>query len=59
MDDHNKLKDVDEKYVEPPELRKAGLPPLRKQLNWLTIGVGVIIIVVLLFALYFIFIAGS
>lgn len=58
MDDH-KLKDVDEKYVEPPELRKAGLPPLRKQLNWLTIGVGVIIIVVLLFALYFIFIAGS
>jgi hypothetical protein len=58
MEDNNKLKDVDEKYVEPPELRKAGIPPLRKQINWVTIGVAIIFVVVLLFSLYFIFFAS-
>lgn len=53
------LKETDHKYIEPPELRKAGIPPLRRQLNWFTVGMGVIFVVVLIFALYFIFFAPS
>jgi hypothetical protein len=51
-EDDDKNED-DYKYVGPPELRKAGMPPLRKQLNWFTIGVAVILVIVLIFAVYF------
>ena len=44
----------DEKYVEPPELREAGVPPLRKQINWITIAVGIIVLIVAAFAIYFV-----
>jgi uncharacterized integral membrane protein len=51
-EDDDKNED-DYKYVEPPELREAGVPPLRKQLNWFVIGVAVILVIVLIFAVYF------
>lgn len=44
-----------EKYPEPPELRDAHVPPLRKVFGWYTIGVAVVILLVLLFALILIF----
>lgn len=44
----------EEKFVEPPELREAGVPPLRKQINYITVAVAVIILIVLIFAIYFI-----
>lgn len=31
----------DYEYAEPPELHEAGVPPLRKQLIWFTMGVAV------------------
>jgi hypothetical protein len=53
MKEHDNKNEEDDEYVEPPELREAGVPPLRKQLNWFTIGVAVILVIVLIFAVYF------
>ncbi|HEV2832900.1 MAG TPA: hypothetical protein VGW31_13040 [Hanamia sp.] len=53
MKEHNNKNEEDDEYVEPPELREAGVPPLRKQINWFTIGVAVILVIVLIFAVYF------
>ena len=50
----NSITDPDEKYVEPPELRAAGVPPLRKQLRWDMIAISIIILIVVAFAIYFI-----
>ena len=36
MKEHNNKNEEDDEYVEPPELREAGVPPLRKQINWFT-----------------------
>ena len=41
------------KYVEPPEFREAGVPPLLKQLKWLVLGITVILVIVLAIAIYF------
>ena len=50
----NELKsEGDYKYVEPPELRKAGVPPLRKLINFFAIGIAVALVIVLSFAIYF------
>ena len=43
----------DYKYVEPPELRKAGVPPLRRLINWFAIGLAVALVIVLAFSIYF------
>ena len=54
MDKENKLKYKNEEdYAEPPELKKAGVPPLRKQISWVTIGIAVLLVIVLIFAVYF------
>jgi hypothetical protein len=42
-----------QEYAEPPELRAAGVPPLRKMLNWVTITVAILLLIVLAFAVYF------
>ena len=42
------------KYVEPPELRKAGFPPLRKLINWFAIGIGVELLIVITISVFFI-----
>jgi uncharacterized membrane protein YukC len=50
----NEMKiEQDYKYVEPPELRAAGFPPLRKQINWFFIGIAIALIIALSFAIYF------
>lgn len=56
MDTENKMKYHNTKdYAEPPELKKSGVPPLRKEINWFTIGVAVLFVIVLIFAVYFYF----
>ena len=50
----NKTNNSEQKYVEPPELREAGVPPLRRQISWITIAVSIIIVIVAGFAIYFI-----
>ncbi|MEO6949941.1 MAG: hypothetical protein ABI123_09960 [Ginsengibacter sp.] len=50
----NKTSISEQKFVEPPELREAGVPPLRKQISYITIAVAIIVLVVLVFAIYFI-----
>lgn len=53
-DKDNEMKyEPDHKYVEPPELREAGVPPLRKTLNWVTIGIAIALLIVLAFSIYF------
>lgn len=47
------MKDNEEKYPEPPELRKQGIPPLKKILKYLFIGIAVVFIIVLIFSLIF------
>lgn len=42
-----------QEYAEPPELRAAGVPPLRKMLNWVTITVAILLLIVLGLAMYF------
>ena len=50
----NEMKmEPDYNYVEPPELREAGVPPLRKMINWFAIGIGIALIIALAFAIYF------
>ena len=51
---NNTTSNPGQKFVEPPELREAGVPPLRKQLNWITIAVAIIVLIVVAFAIYFI-----
>lgn len=50
----NSNSNSDGEYVEPPELRAAGVPPLRKQLNYIMITVAIIMVIVAAFAIYFI-----
>ena len=53
MKEHDNENEDDYQYAEPPELRKAGMPPLRKELKGFIIGVAVILVIVLIFAVYF------
>ena len=43
----------DEKYPEPPELRKQGVPPLKKQMKGFAIGLLIAFIIVVTFAIIF------
>ncbi|MEO5908260.1 MAG: hypothetical protein ABIR50_03640 [Ginsengibacter sp.] len=43
----------EEEYPEPPELRKKGMPPLKKQIKFVTIAIAVAFIIVMIFALAF------
>ena len=53
-ENENEMKmEPDYRYVEPPELRAAGVPPLRKQIGWFAIGIAIALIIALSFAIYF------
>lgn len=45
----------EEKFPEPPELRKQGIPPLKKQIKLVVILIAIAFIIVLIFALAFYF----
>lgn len=47
--------DEDERYPEPPELRRAGYPPLMKIVKKIAIAIGIALIIVLAFSLYYYF----
>ncbi len=42
-----------DKYPEPPELKKQGIPPLKKIVKYLFIGIAVAFIIVLIFSIVF------
>ncbi len=53
-DKQNEMKyEADYDDVEPPELKRAGVPPLKKQISWLSIGIAVALVIVMAFAIYF------
>lgn len=43
----------EEKYPEPPELRKQNIPPLKKVIRYLFIGIAVAFVIVLIFSIIF------
>ncbi len=45
--------DDQDKNVEPPELRKQGITPLRKIVIYFSIGIAIAFVVVLIFSLIF------
>ncbi len=45
----------EEKFPEPPELRKQGIPPLKKQIRLVVILIAIAFVIVLIFALAFYF----
>ena len=47
------MTDNENKYPEPPELRKQGIPPLKKIVKYLFIGIAVAFIIVLIFSIIF------
>jgi len=49
------MKDDDENFPEPPELRKQGIPPLKKQVRLVVILIAIAFVIVLVFALAFYF----
>lgn len=51
----NIMKDDDENFPEPPELRKQGIPPLKKQVRLVVILIAIAFVIVLVFALAFYF----
>ena len=55
MDKENKMKYENDDSAQPQEFKKSGVPPLRKQISWFTIGVAVLFVLVMIFALYFYF----
>jgi hypothetical protein len=42
-----------EKYPEPPELRRSGVPPLMKIIKIISIAVAIAFVIVLLFSIFF------
>lgn len=52
------MKDKETEYPEPPELRKQGIPPLKKILKYFVISLVVAFVVVLIFSLIFKFRSG-
>lgn len=53
-DKENEMKySPDHDDVEPPELKAAGVPPLKKTISWFAIGIAVALIIVLAFSVYF------
>ena len=51
----NIMKDDEENFPEPPELRKQGIPPLKKQVRLVVILIAIAFVIVLVFALAFYF----
>lgn len=47
--------DYDEKFPEPPELKKQNIPPLKKQLRLIVILFSIAFIIALIFAITFYF----
>jgi len=47
------MKEKEDKYPEPPELKKQGIPPLKKLLKIFVIGLIVTFIIVLIFSIIF------
>jgi len=45
----------EEKFPEPPELKKQGIPPLKKQMKFVYVAIAVAFIIVLIFAIAFYF----
>ena len=45
----------EDKYPEPPELKKQGVTPLKKQMKFITILVAIAFVIVLIFAIIFYF----
>ncbi|HSV11342.1 MAG TPA: hypothetical protein VLI68_11255 [Hanamia sp.] len=45
----------EEKFPEPPELKKQGIPPLKKQIKLVVILIAIAFVIVLIFALAFYF----
>lgn len=55
-DKENEMKyPSDHDDVEPPELKAAGVPPLKKQISWFAIGIGIALVIVIAFSIYFYF----
>jgi hypothetical protein len=47
------MKDDNEKYPEPPELRKAGVPPLLKVVKITVIAIVITFVIILAFSIIF------
>lgn len=47
------MENKEDEYPEPPELKKQGIPPLKKVIKYLFIGIAVAFIVVLIFSIIF------
>jgi cell division protein FtsL len=47
------MQSEEEKFPEPPELRKRGIPPLKKELKFILIAFAVAFIIVLIFSIIF------
>ena len=43
----------EEEYPEPPELREKGMPPLKKEMKFVTSAIAVAFIIILIFAIAF------
>lgn len=43
----------EQKFPEPPELKKQGIPPLKKQIKFVYVAIAVAFIIVLIFAIAF------
>ncbi|MEO6706080.1 MAG: hypothetical protein ABI297_05185 [Ginsengibacter sp.] len=44
---------IEDEDPEPPELKKQGMPPLKRELKFLIIGVTIAFIIVLIFSIAF------
>jgi predicted ferric reductase len=51
----NLMKDDEKNFPEPPELRRQGIPPLKKQVRLVVILIAIAFVIVLIFALAFYF----
>lgn len=49
------MENDEQKFPEPPELKKQGMPPLKKQIRLVVILIAIAFIIVLIFALAFYF----
>lgn len=47
------MKDDNEKYPEPPELRKAGIPPLLKIIKTIVIVIAIAFLIIVTFSIAF------
>ena len=47
------MENDESKYPEPPELRKQGIPPLKKVIKYVMVIIAVAFVIVLIFSLFF------